>query len=170
MKGANEYPFARPHRFEMVPFEEAFSREWEIDAHFVTYDVPSFEDFPRLNKSSRVLQDLIDDGHEVVTTMFALDYDNPEHVAWTPEMLVEFEGRSRHAAQAEPLIGGWHAYYTTKHGARFVYVLKEPLPVGEETEALHRDLVRTWGQHGIVLDPCCSDWTRFFRLPKVTRE
>lgn len=170
MSGAMEWPDRTLPQFDLVTFEAAFETEWEFDAHFVTYDVPTLSAFPRLRKVGRALDDLRAEGHEVVQTMLALDYDNPGHAAWTPEGLVEFREQVEAAGSLEPLIVAWHCYYATKHGARFVYVLKEPVPVGKDSEAMHRSLVRAWGQRGIAIDPACSDWTRYFRLPKVQRE
>jgi hypothetical protein len=175
MRGAETWPPGKVETFQLCAFEEAFTAEWDIDAHFVTYDVigkdgVGLPEFPRLKKSSEVVAILRDIGCEIVQTMFALDYDNPEHAAWTPEAKAEFESLVTVKGEIDPLIVGWQVYYTTKHGARFVYVLKDPIPVGPETEAMHRSLVRLWGQQGIKIDPACSDWTRFFRLPRVTRE
>lgn len=176
MKGADAW---RPgqvlgQRFEIVSFAEAFTLEWDFDAHFVTYDVQhpdrEVDAFPRLKKSTNVVDQLRDLGYEVVTTMFGLDYDNPEHEPWTAERLAEFKERVEAASQVEPLIDQWTLFYTTRRGARFVYVLKEPVPVGPHSEAMHKSLVRAWAQRGIALDPACSDWTRFFRLPKVMRD
>lgn len=170
MKGAQQWPAAALPQFELVSFEEAFEREWDFDAHFVTYDVPTLETFPRLRKVGTTLEDLRKAGHTVYQTMHALDYDTPGHTPWEPEQLIEFRTRVETAGALDSMLVAWQVYYATRAGARFVYVLKDPIPVGPESEAMHRSLVRAWGQRGIELDPACSDWTRYFRLPKVVRE
>lgn len=172
MKGAESLAQgANLPEFQMVIFQQAFHETWNYDAHFVTYDVRGTEEgFPRLRKNCAVVDELRAMGLDVVQTMFAFDYDNPEHAAWTPEGLVTFKQRVEDAVLVNPLMGAWRIFYTTKHGARFVYLLAEPVPVGPESEAMHRSLLRAWGQRGITLDPACSDWTRMFRLPNVVRE
>lgn len=170
LRGADVWPDPSATELDITTFEDAFTAEWPFDAHFVTYDVPGLDRFPRLKKSGNSLANLRADGYDVVATMFALDYDNPDHSAWTPEMLEEFQDNVSRAAKLDDMLDGWRAHYTTKHGARFVYVLREGVPVGKESESMHKSLVRAWGQRGIALDPACSDWTRLFRLPKVVRE
>lgn len=164
-----------PHQFQLVTFEEAFYRPWSWDAHFVTYDiVPTRPDlvplsqFPRLRKTGPIVEQLREIGYEVVVWGFGLDYDNEGHEEWRPGWREVFEARLAEAAAEDPTVAQASLLYYTRGGARVLYLLDEPRPVGEEVEAMHRSLVRVWACSGIRMDPL-SDWTRFFRLPAVTR-
>lgn len=170
--------FAAAESFQVVPWNTAFSGQWFYDAHFVTYDVVGLRgratstpaEFPRLRKNSPVVSEIRAAGQDVVHWGFAYDYDTPGHEPWTSQGLLEFKRKVEAAAERQALITKWALYYTTAKGARFIYVLKDVVPVGPDSEAMHRCLLRAWAQQGIVLDPGCSDWTRLFRLPCVMRE
>ena len=166
-----------PQRFEVVPWSRAFHEPWSYDAHFVTYDiaptnndVPPLEDFPRLRKNAPVVDELRAAGYEVFQWGIGLDYDTPGHQPWNPGEVDDFKALVEAAGRTTKLISEWNLFYTTGKGARFVYVLEHPSPVGNESEAIGKALVRTWGNAGIRLDPECKDWTRLFRLPCVERE
>lgn len=156
---------------ERLPLIECFEREWATDAHFVTYGVfgPDGQDFehPRLNKS--VLAELRAKDCEVYCTMLVLDYDNPGHAEWTDEALVEFVDKLEAARAAKPHLFSPTAVYTTRHGARLVYVLEAPVPA-DVAELRLASLVRQVRAQGILVDQATKDWTRLFRLPKVVRD
>lgn len=153
-----------------MEFREAMETCHGWDAHFVTYDVPGWpENLPRLKKRSRFLEQLRAEGLEVVQWGLAYDYDLPDHGAWTVEAVDEFETRIARACDRNPVLGTFAAYYRTRRGARLVYVLHEPVPVADG-EGAHRGLLKMWAQQSVLFDPACSDWTRFFRLPRVMRE
>jgi hypothetical protein len=154
----------------MATLEQAFFKPWATDAHFVTYRVVGLDSFPRLTKAGPVVAELRAAGHEVEHWAFALDYDNPDHAPWDPTLVKVFKERLGTVAAHNSIVASASLCYFTRAGARFVYILQDPIPVGPEAEGMHRSLCRAWTQAGIEVDPGCSDWTRYFRLPKVTRE
>lgn len=157
--------------FEIVPFREAFETQWSFDAHFVCYDIPGWEgSLPRLKKRSPFVQAVRAAGLDVVVWGLTFDYDNPEHAPWTHDLLDQHYAAIERACQRCPKLADFSVYYRTKGGARFVYVLDEPVSAGPESEALHRAVRRQWAQQGVFFDPACGDWTRLFRLPRVMRE
>jgi len=163
-RGLNSLAEDWPPPLDCLPFEAALQREYTTDAHFVTYTVPSADEgFPRLNKP--VLGDLEAHGASVLCTMLVLDYDNPGHAAWTEDALRAFLTR----VDDSPLIPDWTAFYTTLHGARFIYVLEQPVPALEAEQRL-LSLVAKFHKIGIAVDTATKDWTRLFRLPHVTRD
>lgn len=160
--------------FQCVTFTGAMLTRWGGDAHCVTYSVTDPEgrtlpSFPRLRKVGPVVEQLRGQAHEVSAWGFMLDYDNPDHGVWRPGQQQEFEQRLAEASQ-DVVVGAASLFYYTRAGARVVYLLDKPVPVGEESEAMHRAVVRAWACSGIRIDPACSDWTRMFRLPLVTRD
>jgi len=156
---------------ERVPMLECFERSWSTDAHFVTYTVrgPEGQEYPhpRLNKS--VLADIRDQGCDVCCSMLVLDYDNPSHAGWDDFMLMHFVDQLEAARAEKPHLFSPTAIYTTRHGARLVYVLEAPVPA-DEAELRLASLVRQVRAHGILVDEATKDWTRLFRLPKVVRD
>lgn len=153
---------------QLVQIQRAFATAWQTDAHFVCYRaVNTGQDlFPRLTKP--VLLKLRSKGAEVVTRVFGFDYDNPGHKPWTDELYQDFFQRLHTAAARWPLAGCWSLLYTTKHGARLMYVLDKDIPV-DEAEGKHRWMVKQFGDAGLPVDPL-SDWTRLFRFPYVYRD
>jgi hypothetical protein len=156
---------------ETFPFIEAFEQHYPSDAHFVTYCPISLEardqGFPRLTKG--VLPQLRGQGEDALTTCIALDYDTPGHAPWADGGVVEFLGRLAELEATWPTAMAWTLFYSTRGGARLIYVLDEPLPadIAEgKIEGLRQDFLK----RGIEFDKGCSDWTRIFRLPYVVRD
>lgn len=154
-------------------FEEVFSNQWTTDAHFVCY-APSFGiehvegGFPRCKKSA--LSSIRAQGVDLVSTIFAIDYDNPGHRDWSSgESFDEFLVRLHDAEERCPAAARFNLLYQTRHGARLVYILAAPLPV-DRAEKHHRGLVSQLIAAGIGVDAKCSDWTRCFRAPFVLRD
>ena len=161
-----------------TPLDEALSACHETDAHFAPYVLSEGSSwvarYPRCNKrNSRILTDLRDRGANLWTTCFVFDYDHPKLAGnikqrWTPELWDSFERRILEVHERGlSLAFGWTWLYTTTHGARLIYALSTPVPV-DEAEGLIAGVVRDFRLYGIVLDPL-KDWTRLFRLPRVTR-
>lgn len=161
-----------------MPLDEAMSTCFDTDAHFVPYVMSEGEswvsEYPRCNKrNSSVLQEIRARGGNLWTTCLVFDYDHPKMAdgtkqRWTAELWDEFEKHILDALdRGLPLAFGWTWLYTTTHGARLVYALEAPVPV-EEAEGLLLGVVRDFLLYGIQLDPL-KDWTRLFRLPRVTR-
>lgn len=151
----------------VLPLEEAIDTCWETDAHMVCYQVVGLDTWSRINKV--VLGPLRKAGAEVQVTVFFVDVDNPDHAPWTEELARDFVASVVDAVEYEPVLGEYHLFYPTRNGARFVYLLKDPLQP-EEAEGHHRGLVQLWRRNGVNADVNCSDWTRLFRLPFVTRD
>lgn len=184
----------------VLPAAEAFGREWASDAHFVCYSAlrpggAEEESWPRINKAA--LAQIRDVGGQVVANFATLDYDTNLNVdeeellavgwkpggprpkmPWTRARLEAFVARL--AVLREHLKAREIAFpsliYTTTYGARFVHAYSEPVDC-EVHEDILRGLVAEYakagadlGGQGLVLDPTCSDWTRFFRLPRVVRD
>jgi hypothetical protein len=150
----------------VTPLETALSTHYDTDAHFVTYVIDGGEeDLPRLNKPC--LKELEEAGADVRCTMLVLDFDNPDHAQWTQETLGDFCEKIAHHENS--IVREYTAFYTTKHGARFVYVLSEPVPV-LEAELRLQSLVAKFHALGIAVDKATKDWTRLFRLPFVNRD
>lgn len=170
-KGANSMDreaLAKVLPMEILRWDEAFERQWDSDAHFVCYTLRDDEEqLPRCNK--RMLPHLREIGGDLLTRVFALDFDNPGHAAWTEEALEQWLEQLIAVAFEDPVLWSWALLYTTKHGARLVYILDRPIPV-DEAEGFHRWLVMQWHDKGIQFDTSCSDWTRLFRLPNVVRD
>jgi len=96
------------------------------------------------------------------------DYDNPSHASWTDQTLSAFMSNLDMLAE-HYLVARCAVFYTTLHGARFVYVLDTPLPV-EESEPYFRGMISDAAEVGLTFDAACSDWTRLMRLPYVVRD
>lgn len=154
--------------FHWLPFEQAITNGWPTDAHFVTYfPVNSGSStFPRFKKP--LLPKMRHHGADIMTQMLAFDYDNAGHGPWTPDLLSGFWWLLSQVVAQWPMADAWHVLYTTKAGARLIYVLDEPIPV-DIAEGKHRWMVQQFKQCGLIVDPL-SDWTRFFRLPYVVRD
>lgn len=166
---------------ECVPFEHVFFPPWQVagakawptDAHFCTYRVTDPSDpnnlapWPRCNKS--LLPELRARGCDLMTTMVVLDYDNPGHRRWNPGEVQQFANYLVDVAKAGFWIAmAWTAFYTTRNGARFVYVLKDEIRVDQAKPYL-LGVIRDFRSAGVKIDESCKDWTRLFRAPYVVR-
>jgi len=170
---------------QVMPLREALATEFGTDAHFCAYSVVEAgveaPAWPRLNK---VVLDAIEAANgRVYSTMLVIDYDTKDNldaetyaakkdtegkVAWDDELIEEFWLKLDAAVEDNGLPMP-NVVYTTKNGARFIYVLTEPILV-REVEDYHRGLVHLFGKAGLTADDKCSDWTRFFRMPRVMRD
>ena len=149
------------------PFAEAFARQFDTDAHFVTYSLKSQGDIPRINKPA--LPHLRQAGDDLLTTMLVLDYDTPNHSRWTPEAQAKWLEDLAALSESFPLAWQWTLLYTTRNGARLVYVLDAPVPV-DQSEKRHQWLCQEFTAKGLDIDKATSDWTRVFRMPYVLRD
>ena len=158
----------------VVSFEDAFSTQWETDAHFVCYSpLPEMyevsEGFPRIRKAA--LQKIRDRGGDIRSRFFAVDYDNPGHRPWEPGQFDKFLDCLVAASDTFPEAARFNLLYQTRNGARLVWLLEKDLPV-DIAEKHHRGLVSKLIAAGVdIADKFkCSDWTRCFRLPFVIRD
>lgn len=154
-----------------VDLDEALKTPWDTDAHFVCYrpvDWKPGRSFARCKKS--VLSQLRKTGQDLVSNLFVLDYDNPDHARWKSiDQFQSFLESLADAAAKWPEISKVYRLYSTRNGARLIYLVKDPLPV-DLHENFHRGLVSNFNKFGISIDKKCSDWTRCFRLPYVYRD
>lgn len=159
---------------EGTDLTDALTRQWDTDAHFVTYvadDGTGEEMYARINKGA-FLQQLEQAGGRVVVRALVFDHDLPRDAEnakqeWSAESLESFLGDLSDAlgdSNLEPT-----HWYSTLHGSRFVYELTEPVDT-HDAEALMVGIMEEFGKRGIELDDACKDWTRMFRLPNVERE
>ena len=173
--------------FTVVDVMQAFNTEWKGDAHFTCYSVVGEEVWPRINKPA--LPGLLRKGGVVEANLIALDYDHNLNVSedvlrgagwdggvkrpkvrWTASRHREFAG-SLHSLRStfeDKSLAFPSVIYFTEHGARFVHFLSEGVPV-QDVEPLIRGMMKAYEDAGIIMDPACKDWTRFYRLPKVMR-
>lgn len=166
ISGINDINDAAP-RLRYEPIETAFLTQWPTDAHFVCYHpVNTDSSFPRLNKP--VLPKMRLRGADIHTQILAFDFDNPGHVAWDPALTAQFWAAFQAAAIRQPLLNQFALLYFTKAGARFVFLLDQPIPV-DIAEGKHRWMVKEFGDAGLPMDKL-SDWTRLFRMPYVVRD
>lgn len=191
MSSKTAWPGAKNLTDEVRPllledWEDAWETPWDTDAHLVTYYLTGTGQtrFPRITK--QLLPKLRDAEADAVTQLLILDYDRPLHQEWTEEALGRWLAHLAAAADQDPIAWKWTLLYTTKHGARLVYVLDQPIPV-DKAEGHHRWLCQRMRELGIRIDDIdaegltshgkiapnrypTSDWTRLFRLPFVVRD
>lgn len=168
-KGAKSPDDQAPFLTQM-PFDEALTSIHHTDAHFVTYlpvGMAPGTEFPRCNKP--LLGHLRTAGYDLHRTMFALDWDTPEHKPWGETITVKaFESMFINAVKEFPMLGDYACAYYTRSGVRLVYILDETIPV-DQSEANLRWFIYNARRAGFMCDELV-DWTRLFRLPKVKRD
>jgi hypothetical protein len=110
----------------ILPVTDVFEHPFESDAHFTCY-YPSGSNFtqkqwPRLNKPT--LAKLRSAEVDLKFPLLAIDIDNPGHLPWASDDAVKhFFESLEHASKEFPLSTRWWCAYTTRHGARLVYIL-----------------------------------------------
>ena len=122
---------------------------WTCDAHLTCYFpagpeglVEHSQGWPRINKMvSTVISEMQAHGCDLLTQVFAFDFDLPKHRAWIDQQDVMrvFEELERIGAE-DQRIGEWAYFYTTRGGARIIYILDKPMQVGD-AESAHRWMV-----------------------------
>lgn len=161
--------------FEMLSLKDAMVKQWQSDQHFTPYQVVQpgsppipLAYWPRLNLS--ILREIRERGFDVQISALILDYDLPNHRSWHDGESTAFvEYIKRFYGQTWDLPAAWTCFYTTSHGARFVYELSQPIPPELVAPKL-RSLILQFQQYtGIPIDPKCMEWNRIWRLPQVQR-
>jgi len=145
-------------------FEETFTTKHNTDAHFVTYNILGEPQWPRINKTA--VFDIEKAGGKVRSTCFAFDYDLPSKQTWDQENLESFLSKIENTQ--DKVFKNPNVFYLTRHGARWVWVLSEPLEVGMHAP-YWTALLDSFRGLGWDFDPACANWGRIFRLPLVTR-
>lgn len=166
---------------ECVPFEHVFfpfdqvqgATPWRTDAHFLCYRVVDPNDptntqaWPRCNAT--ILPELRARGCDIHMTMLVFDFDNIGKRRWQEGEVQKFcEFLVEQAKAGHWLLMSWTCFYTTKHGARFVYVLRDEIRA-DAAKAYLLGIMRDFRSAGVQLDASCKDWQRLFRAPYVVR-
>jgi hypothetical protein len=157
------------HPMELL---EALEARHSSDAHVTTYGLLDekgnpVDDIPLMKK--HVLKEVQAEGCKLMLNAIGLDWDTPGHIPLTPELLTSFLTSFMTACSKDDRLADWAAYYTSRHGTRVFYILKEPVPV-EDGEKYIVSIIKEFKEHGVTFDTSCRDWTRRFRLPKVDRD
>lgn len=153
-----------PCVLDMLSPSGIFERSHSTDLFFTCYTLPGMPQWPRMHKNAvKSITELIG---EPVMHMFAFDWDTPNHAPWNDDLLEDFI--SRFDALTNPLLKAWGVLYTSRHGARLVYFLKDPVTV-RDGEQYIATLLLLFKEQGLEMDSSCKDWTRLFRAPRVVR-
>lgn len=163
-------PAGERERCTALPLDLALAETWKTDAHIQ----PVFpwpleredieEGWPRFNVP--VLPHIRKLGHDLLMQVFFFDVDNSPHVPHTVETFEDFFTR---LDKLPPRLTPAYVF-TTKKGARLVYVLDQPLKV-DDAEPAHRGFAEVLRTAGMPVDPeCASNWTRLYRAPRVLRD
>lgn len=172
--------------------EQAFGQDQQDDRHFTCYSFQDrrtgigYESGIRLTQSGYALmQDVLKHPGqfspgvealcqtlEPVGNLLAIDYDLPDHGAWTPELIEQVHAALAQAGATNPLIAQPSIAYMTRGGFRLVWLLSVPIPIEGRRGLvdLLPGLVASMHVANIHVDPSCKDWTRIFRLPRVMRD
>jgi len=137
----------------LMPLAEALNKRWGTDAHFACYNT----------EGSRYRKIMASRGG-IRTKYLAFDCDNRNHDRWKnkDDVLTWFD-------TAMEIVPNFYCIYTTRSGGRIILRLVQELDV-RQAEVLHKKLTLDFQNSGLNVDAACSDWTRFFRLPYVTRD
>lgn len=162
------------------PLRELLREHFPAKRYVTPYEVVGESSWPRLN--APVLPELRRSGVDIRCGWMAVDLDFRPQGPGTPkgswgvfddalQSILEKLGASPLLAQiTEPT-----AFYTTRHGARAIYVLTRPVSP-EEYERGALNLVRYWqraiAEAGVALevDEACLHWNALFALPHVADE
>ena len=144
--------------YEVMDLREALERQYDTDAHLVTYVVDGATRQPRINKGGLPYFD-----RPVHTTTFMCDVDNPGHAEWNDALRAEAALQWDTVAELASC-----GVYHTLHGRRIVQPLADPIPAARAEPYLRRWLLALESA-GVPVDWSCRDWTRHFRLPHVRR-
>lgn len=167
LKTPAEVEFFRSNCLDVMPVSDMLNIKHRTDAHFVCYAMnKDFTMWPRLNKS--VLADIRAQGYDIVLNYFAFDWDNEDHSDWDETTLTAFLDKVN--TVQDPIISLWYSFYTTKHGARFIYRLSDPIPVDVAEYHLAWMIQHFQNNGWSNIDSSCKDWTRLFRCPQVMRD
>lgn len=153
-----------PPAWPRLDLGAALSAAWPTDAHAVGYVVPGEPTQPRVRRGA--LRALVQAGAEPLLTTGWLDLDRPMHAPWSDE------APARRAVRVLGMLFPRAVVYSTRSGARLVWLLDEPIPVSSANAWL-RGLV-AWAdpiarRAGLVVDATSAQWTRCFRLPHTVR-
>jgi len=175
-RGINAYGDEAP-KLPVMPLKTALEKRWVTDSHMTGYllhhdasEVYAKDgEMVRVNKPS--LESLASEGFSVLTSVVLVDLDLPKHIFWDEEQLALFLEAFETASTQDEMLKQWHAFYSTRSGARLVYALDRPVPC-PAAEGVIRGILFRISQTalGPYTDTSTYDFTRLFRLPQVTRD
>lgn len=148
-------------------FAEMLSTVHPTDAHLQTVWSPSvceeYEDGPR-----RLSKEALS-AYASQVDVLVWDWDTPDHDEWTDQ---DFEKVVSKYSQHPMLAGA--VWYRTRGGLRALRPLASPVKLdksrGEDWSAFYDHILAQLPKiNGLSFDVACSDATRLFRLPWVTR-
>ena len=155
----------------VVDLREALTKRWSTDAHATAYTTPGDPFVPRLRKAS--LAALIEHGSEPHCAVVFVDVDNSNHMSWAeladhkPKACLSLQKRMVNRLKTIAPSGAY--IYTTRAGARLVWILDTPIPA-----SLYKSWARPFLESLAIdiegVDMCSEQWTRCFRLPYVCRD
>ena len=148
-----------PEVYEVLELCAALRREYDTDAHCVTYIVDGAERQVRINKLG-----LVDFPRRVVVTAFFVDLDNPGHAPWTDESRAAARAQEASSEEAKRAV-----IYDTGKGRRLARGLVTPVTPEEAERYLamyHQRLIAD----GFKPDAACMSWNGHFRMPNVRRD
>ena len=172
IQSESDLAFFRDNCLDVMSLGDMLTKQFTTDAHFTSYRVTDYPQWPRLNLS--ILPEIRQDGRDVVLSYLTFDWDINDHAEWTEELWVKFGDMLRNCQ--DPIINAWSAIYTTAHGARIIYTMSRPVPVDEAQQHLawmfhHFNENGLGSSSGIgKIDEGCKDWTRLMRCPQVMRD
>ena len=166
IQGDANLAFFRDNCLDVMSLEDMLTKQFSTDAHFTSYRITDYDQWPRLNLS--ILPEIRQDGRDIVLSYLTFDWDNADHAEWTEELWSEFGALLSNCQ--DPVIKSWSAIYTTAHGARIIYTMSRPVPVDEAQQHLAW-MFHHFKENGFdKIDEGCKDWTRLMRCPQVMRD
>ena len=152
----------------LVSLEDALQRTYDTDAMFASYVIPGEDALVRLTASAA---SNLPEEYAPRLVVAVYDLDRAGHAAWeTQEAATEALLEILDALDAAEV--GVFGGYTTRAGIRVYLPLEPELPV-----ALARPFLKALGglivpcvPPGLVLDTASFEWSRLYRLPRVTRD
>jgi len=160
-----------------VPFGDVMVTSYDSDAHLVSYEVvlrsgDRAPEFPRIRKEA--LSQVRSLGGDVTCDVVVLDVDLkdlgfPPDASWFSVPRDSWPSVRSRVLGASPSVGPWTWAYSTLRGLRLAHSLLIPVPAGAGYEALLRRFHDSYHAAGVPVDRRCSDWTRLYRCPSVSR-
>lgn len=151
---------------ERPTLAEALETHYSTPTLFCGYYIEGEEKLPRMaKKDERLIQSK---GGNVYVSMLAVDYDRPKVDGKKNPWDNEREPWDLLAKLSETPELWPTVFYSTKNGARLIYVLKRSLTTHEAERAYVKLLARL-RDLDIEGDDNTKDWTRFFVLPFATK-
>ena len=154
-----------PGAYPIVPILEALTTHHTTEAHATGVLLAGETRQPRISKVG--LSRLLADNHHPHLHVLLVDVDRDPHEPW-PNGADGPEARA--FVELVALLCPDAGVYTTRRGARLVWVLERPVHVEHihSWVTMYLEHLRAEGFEGLTgmrLDGCSADWHRGFRLP-----